>query len=110
MLDAAGILDLDASPPSHGQPYEPALEDAPLLDAYSRAVIGVVDRLGPTVVKIDTWQRGKPARAGSGSGVLVAPDGFILTNSHVVGGSSRVEVTTVDGRNLSARVVGDDPD
>ena len=94
------------------QPLQPAPrpDDGALLDAYSRAVTEVVDRLGPAVVRVDVWKRGKPHRAGSGSGVIVAPDGFVLTNSHVVGGASRVELTTVDGRGLGARVVGDDPD
>ncbi len=97
--------------PSPQQPQPtPRLDDGALLDAYSRAVTEVVDQLGPTVVRVDVWKRGKPHRAGSGSGVIVAPDGFVLTNSHVVGGASRVELTTVDGRSLGARVVGDDPD
>jgi S1-C subfamily serine protease len=87
-----------------------ARDDGALLDAYSRAVTDVVDRLGPTVVRVDVWKRGKPDRAGSGSGVIVAPDGLVLTNSHVVGSASRVELTTVDGRGLGARVMGDDPD
>jgi S1-C subfamily serine protease len=98
--DAAADAGHTASPPG----------DEGLLDAYSRTVTEIVDHLGPTVVKIDTYSHTTPKRAGSGSGVLVAPDGFILTNSHVVGGTTRVEVTTVEGRNLSARVVGDDPD
>jgi S1-C subfamily serine protease len=93
-------------------PAQPAPGATPdedsLLDAYSRAVTGVADRLGPTVVRIDVKRQGG-ARAGSGSGVIVAPDGLVLTNSHVVGGASRVDLTTVDGRNLTARVVGDDP-
>ncbi len=94
-------------------------EDQALLDAYSRAVIDVVDRVGPAVVRIDV--KAKDARAGgTGSGVIVAPDGLVLTNSHVVsgqgangraaGGVPQVTVATVDGRNLTARVVGDDPD
>src|ERR1700731_4248238 len=93
-------------------PAEPApvgATDEDLLDAYSRAVTGVADRLGPAVVRIDVWKGKRAGRAGSGSGVIVAPDGLVLTNSHVVGGASRVELTTVDGRNLTARVVGDDP-
>ena len=97
-------------PDSQPQESVTRLDDGALLDAYSRAVTEVVDRLGPTVVRVDVWKRGKPDRAGSGSGVIVAPDGFVLTNSHVVGGASRVELTTVDGRSLGARLVGDDPD
>jgi S1-C subfamily serine protease len=84
-------------------------DDRALLDAYSRAVIDVVERVGPAVVRLDVKADAGP-RGGTGSGVIVAPDGLVLTNSHVVGGATAVNVTTVDGRNLSARVVGDDPD
>ena len=79
------------------------------LDAYSRAVVDGVDRVGPSVVRIDV-RRGDGSRGGSGSGVIVSPDGLILTNSHVVQGSRRADVTTLDGRVLQARVLGDDPD
>jgi len=109
-LDAYPVLDDNPPAAADGAPQPTGDGDIALLDAYSRAVIQVVDRMGPTVVKIDVRDRDRPGRAGSGSGVLVAPDGLVLTNSHVVGGTSRVEVTTVDGRTLSARVVGDDPD
>ena len=86
-------------------------EDQALLDAYSRAVIDVVDRVGPAVVRLDVLKGSDDRRqAGTGSGVVVAPDGLVLTNSHVVGGSSGVKVTTVEGRSFTARVVGDDPD
>ena len=95
-------------------------EDQALLDAYSRAVIDVVDRVGPAVVglTVRTAPQSAPAngggkqgaRGGSGSGVVVAPDGLILTNSHVAGAASRIEVTTADGQHLKARLVGDDPD
>jgi S1-C subfamily serine protease len=94
-------------------------DDHALLDAYSRAVIDVVDRVGPAVVRLAV-QAGSPgpngrARGGTGSGVIVAPDGLILTNSHVAGnnsagGAPRIEVTTADGQDLHARLVGDDPD
>jgi S1-C subfamily serine protease len=77
-------------------------------------VIDVVDRAGPAVVRLAV-RNGDPARpgqsrGGSGSGVIVAPDGLILTNSHVAGAASRIEVTTADGQDLHARLVGDDPD
>jgi len=99
----------------HTEPLAPSLAAAPtdeavLLDAYSRAITDVVDRVGPAVVRIDVWHRADAARAGSGSGVIVAPDGLVLTNSHVVGGAARVELMTTEGRSLTARVVGDGPD
>ena len=87
-------------------------EDQALLDAYSRAVIDVVDRVGPAVVAACRPRREKPA-AVRGSGVVVAPDGLILTNSHVAGAAgagARIAVTTADGQDLHARLVGDDPD
>ena len=85
-------------------------EDQALLDAYSRAVIDVAERVGPAVVRLDVVKSGNERHGGTGSGVVVAPDGLVLTNSHVVGGAARVNVTTVDGRSLTARAVGDDPD
>ena len=99
--DGAHSSDLAAD--ASAQPAE-----GELLDAYSRAVIGVVDRIGPAVVRLDVAHDN---RAGdSGSGVIVAPDGLILTNHHVVGSSSRVKATTAEGMSLTARVVGVDPD
>ncbi len=83
--------------------------DFAALDAYSARVTAVVERVAPSVVRLDI-RRGDGRRAGSGSGVIVSPDGLILTNSHVVQGAKRAEVTTLDGRSLSARVLGDDPD
>src|ERR1700738_1793319 len=92
-------------------------DDQALLDAYSRAVLDVVERVGPPGVRLAVLngnpgrpsQSGQP-RGGTGSGVIVAPDGLILTNSHVAGTASRIEVTTADGQDLHARLVGDDPD
>jgi S1-C subfamily serine protease len=86
-------------------------DDQELLDAYSRAVIDVVDRVGPAVVRLAVHggENGR-SRGGTGSGVIVAPDGLILTNSHVAGTASRIDVTTADGQDLHARLVGDDPD
>ncbi len=104
------VLDETSEPLGTGATISAAPDEAALLDAYSQAITDVVDRVGPAVVRIDVWHRANPARAGSGSGVIVAPDGLVLTNSHVVGGAARVELMTTEGRGLAARVVGDDPD
>ncbi len=80
--------------------------DGALLDAYSRAVIAAVERAGPAVVNVAV-RRG--AGQGAGSGVVVAPDGLILTNFHVAGEASALEVTTAEGRRFPARLIGGDP-
>src|SRR5204862_4475686 len=103
------VLDEHFEPVAPGIAATPA-DEAVLLDAYSQAITDVVDRVGPAVVRIDVWHRANATRAGSGSGVIVAPAGLVLTNSHVVGGAARVELMTTEGRQLTARVVGDDPD
>jgi len=89
-----------------------AANDHALLDAYSNAVIEVTERVGPAVVRVETGSKVPSARerGGLGSGIVISPDGLVLTNSHVVDGAARVNVTTVEGRSLVARVVGDDPD
>ena len=84
-------------------------DDTALLDAYSKAVTKVVEQVGPSVVRLDIRQNGR-GRAGSGSGVILSPDGLVLTNSHVVQGAKRADVTVLDGRSFSGRVLGDDPD
>lgn len=88
------------------------------MDAYSRAVIGVVNHIGPAVVQIgvrkavaDPEYMGMARIAdGAGSGVIFAPDGYVLTNSHVVDGAARIVVTLADGHDLVGEVVGQDPD
>jgi S1-C subfamily serine protease len=92
-------------------------DDTTLLDAYSAAVVHAVERTAPAVVHLDvalapTNQRSSaPGSAvGSGSGLIFTPDGFALTNSHVVHGAASVRATLPDGARYSATVVGDDPD
>ena len=103
----SAVLTLDAESASQGPGAKPST-DADLLDDYSRTVSDVVERVGPSVVRIDVKRGGRPA--GSGSGVIVSSDGLALTNSHVVQGSRVVALTTLEGRELQARVLGDDPD
>ena len=88
-----------------------------LLDAYSRAIVGAVDRVGPSVVHLEITKPGQPSRGrgardvqGSGSGFFFTPDGFALTNSHVVSGASAIRATFSDGTTHPAYLVGDDPD
>ena len=85
-----------------------SFSDDQALDAYSQVVSQVVDRVGASVVRIDVKRGGR--NAGAGSGVIISPDGLALTNSHVVQGARSVMLTTLEGRELQARVLGDDPD
>jgi S1-C subfamily serine protease len=101
-----------------GEPIEVALpqtarapSDEDLLDAYSEAVVGVVDSVSPSVVHVQV--RGGARRGtgmGSGSGSLISPDGLVLTNNHVVEGATQIELQLTDQRRVAARVLGRDPD
>lgn len=84
--------------------------DIELLDAYSRAVITVVDAVGPAVVSISPIKQSRwSENIGTGSGVIIAPDGYILTNDHVVQNEKQLSVTLTNGTTLTATVVGKDP-
>jgi S1-C subfamily serine protease len=105
MLDFASSSDVE----DEGLTAVPSASDADILDAYSQAVTSVADMVGPAVVRVETRAaNGRPA--GVGSGVVIAPDGLVLTNSHVVEGAKDVRLLDAEGRAMEASRLGEDPD
>ena len=98
----------EGSPAFTGSPSE----GAPLLDAYSQAVIEVAEQLRPAVVNVSVWGRRRSPWEdppnGNGSGIVIAPDGLVVTNNHVVEGSRKVELTFSDGEEAEADILGTD--
>ena len=107
-LDAQSIA--DDGPRNPGRPVAPPPSlptDGQALDAFSQVVVGVAESLRPAVVNLTVGSPG--SRGGTGSGVVFAPDGFLLTNYHVVGRQKRVQIRLIDGQERGGEVVGRDP-
>lgn len=119
MTNSATGLTPEADPRAQGD------RETDLLDAYSSAVVDAVERVGPAVAHLAVWAPsvggprgarnrpggdGQPAPSGTGSGFVFTPDGFMLTNSHVVERATRIRATFADGSSYAAEVVGSDPD
>ena len=105
MLDFASLSDVG----DVGEAAPRPASDSEILDAYSRTVTTVADTVGPAVVRVEV-RNDKGAPGGFGSGVIIAPDGLVLTNAHVVDGAKEVRLQDADGRVMDARRLGVDPD
>src|SRR6202163_364658 len=99
----------DDEPSSH--PNKQAAADSVLLDAYSNAVIGVTEQVGPAVVRVETGSKAPNSRerGGLGSGIVISPDGLVLTNNHVVGSSKQIRLRDHEGIRGHAGALGGGP-
>jgi S1-C subfamily serine protease len=110
MRNLIGFL-ANPEPTRSNGPAGGVVTDDQLLDSYSQAVVDVVDSVAPAVVHVEvSGVRNGRRSEGTGSGVLVSPDGLILTNNHVIDGAKEVAISMSDGRRFSARTLGRDPD
>jgi S1-C subfamily serine protease len=106
---STAVSETVVSPFSRGTPPEETLRDTELLDAYSRAVVGVVERTGPAVISISIGAEDRSDAiepVGAGSGFVIAPDGYVVTNCHVVQSAPRIDVTFMNGDKRKASLVG----
>src|ERR1700746_3591263 len=110
MLDFTS--DIPGDGPSPEATENTRADDQALLDAYSNAVIGVTERVGPAVVRVETGPKVRSVRerSGLGSGIVISPDGLVLTNSHVVGSAKEIRLRDIEGFDTDAHVLGVDPD
>ncbi len=95
--------------PTHTANPNAGNEDDTPLDAYSRTVVQVAERVSPAVVHLKVSKKRAPNVGGSGSGFIISTDGLVVTNSHVVSGAERIEASLSDGRTYEVQVIGDDP-
>jgi S1-C subfamily serine protease len=102
-VSAQKMADDEGQPPSRPVP----VDDGALLDVYSQVIVQIAEKLSPSVVHISLAGR-RGQRRGTGSGLIVTPDGYVLTNRHVVHGAKEIEVTLNDSRTFSAELVGED--
>jgi S1-C subfamily serine protease len=104
MLDISPILENETEEDRHPEAGAPAQ-----LDALSRGIADVVDRIGPAVVRVETARNGQPSGS-IGSGVVISPDGLVLTNSHVIHGHRDARLADSEGSIMEARLIGEDRD
>jgi S1-C subfamily serine protease len=111
--DSVASLAADDRADASAQVAAAATDDAALLDAYSATIVRAVERVGPSVGLVSVRKRAggrRIERSGTGSGFVFTPDGYLLTNSHVVRGASAIRVAFASGREFDADLIGEDPE